>query len=167
MKAKCYCKAGHSKYISILNVFSKIYEKILKNQLIPYLDETLLIFIAAYRKAYGTQHVLIRMMEKLRVKLDNDNIIGAIFMNLSKAFYCNPQDLLIAKLHAYGCDENALEDRRPLNNSSQVNQKQWSSSPCMNWLPNTCVTFSFVTQSALPMSCEFRDRFKTTHEKIK
>ena len=31
--------------------------------------------------------------------------------------------------------------------------KQWSSSPCMNWLPNTCVTFSPETQSALPMSC--------------
>ena len=44
--------------VSILNVFSKIYEKILKNQLIPYLDETLSLFIAAYRKSYGTGPIL-------------------------------------------------------------------------------------------------------------
>ena len=93
--------------VSALNVFSKIYEKILKNQLIPYLDETLSLFIPAYRKSYGTQHVLI-MVEEWRIKLDNDYIVGAILMDLSKAFDCIPHDLLIAKLHAYGLDENAL-----------------------------------------------------------
>ena len=94
--------------VSVLNIFSKIYEKILKNQLIPFLDETLSLFIAAYKKSYGTQHVLIRMIEEWRVKLDNDYIVGAILMDLSKAFDCIPHDLLIAKLHAYGFDENAL-----------------------------------------------------------
>ena len=86
--------------VSILNVFSKIYEKILKNQLIPFLDETLSLFIAAYRKSYGTQHVLIRVIEEWRVKLDNDYIVEAILMDLSKAFECIPHDLLTVKLHA-------------------------------------------------------------------
>ena len=94
--------------VSILYVFSKIYEKILKNQLILYLDETLSLFIAAYRKSYGTQHVLIRMVEEWRINLDNDYFVGAILMDLSKAFDSIPHDLLIAKLHAYGLDENAL-----------------------------------------------------------
>ena len=94
--------------VSILNIFSIIYEKMLKDQRIPYLDVTLSLFIAAYRKAYGTQHVLIRTIEERGVKLYNNNIAGAILMDLSKAFDCNPHDLLIAKLHACGFDENAL-----------------------------------------------------------
>ena len=43
--------------VSILNTFSKIFEKILKEQLSPFLDKTLSIFNAAYRAAYSTQHV--------------------------------------------------------------------------------------------------------------
>ena len=94
--------------VSVLNTFSKIYEKIMKQQLVVYLDTTLSVFIGAYRKAYGTQHVLIRLLEDWKTKLDNNYIVGAVLMDLSKAFDCIPHDLLIAKLNAYGVDENAL-----------------------------------------------------------
>ena len=94
--------------VSVLNIFSKIYEKVLKQQLTQHLDKTLSVFIAAYRQKYGTQHVLIRLIEDWRSKLDNDYLVGAILMDLSKAFDCIPHDLLIAKLHAYGFDEDAL-----------------------------------------------------------
>ena len=94
--------------ISVLNTLSKTFEKNLKEQLIPSLDETLRTFIAAYRRAYSTQHVLIRLVEEWKSKLDNDFLVGSIFMDLSKAFDSIPHELIIAKLHAYGFDENAL-----------------------------------------------------------
>ena len=63
--------------ISFLNIFSKVFEKIIKKQLMPYLDKTLSIFIAAYREWCGTHHVLIRVIEDWRLKLGNDEMVGA------------------------------------------------------------------------------------------
>ena len=60
-----------------------------------------------YRKGYGTQHALIRRLDDWKTKLDNNHIVGAV-MDLSKAFDCIPNDLLIAKLNVYGIDEHAL-----------------------------------------------------------
>ena len=48
---------------SVLNTFSKIDENVMEQQLVFYLDTKLSAFIGTYRKAYGTQHVLIRLLE--------------------------------------------------------------------------------------------------------
>ena len=44
--------------VSILNTFTKIYEKVIKDELVSGLDKYFLPFICAYRKVYSTQHVL-------------------------------------------------------------------------------------------------------------
>ena len=94
--------------LSILNAFSKIYEKVIKNQLASYLDKYFSPFISAYRKSYSTQQVLIRLLEEWREKLDKNFIVGAVLMDLSKAFDCIPHDLIIAKLAAYGFKRETL-----------------------------------------------------------
>ena len=50
--------------VSILNTFSKIYEKVIKDQLVPGFDKYLSCFISAYRNGYITQHVLKRLAEE-------------------------------------------------------------------------------------------------------
>ena len=64
--------------------------------------------MSAYRKAYSSQHVLIRLIEEWKRNLDKNFIVGAVLMDLSKAFDCIPHDLLIAKLAAYGFDIDSL-----------------------------------------------------------
>ena len=55
-------------------------------------------FIVAHRKTYSSVHVLIGLTENWKKHLDNKKVIGAVLMDLSKAFVCVPHDLLIAKL---------------------------------------------------------------------
>ena len=72
------------------------------NHIASFSNEFLSDLISAYRRGYGTNHVLIRLIENWKTKLDKNLFIGAVLMDLSKAFDCIPHDLLIAKLHAYG-----------------------------------------------------------------
>ena len=64
--------------------------------------------ISAYRTNYSSQHVIIRLLEEWRTKLDNNFVVGAVLTDLPKTFDCIPHDLLIAKLAAYGLSEEAL-----------------------------------------------------------
>ena len=45
-------------------------------------------------------------MEEWRQHIDNNKVVGGVFMDLSKFFDCVPHDLLTAKLAAYSVDEN-------------------------------------------------------------
>ena len=90
---------------SILTTFPKIYERVTKKLIDKAMDKYLSPFISAYWQNYSTQHALIRLLEEWREDLDNNFVVGSVFMNLSKAFDCIPHDLLIAKLKAYGFDD--------------------------------------------------------------
>ena len=70
-------------------------------------NEFLQIFMGAYRKPCSSQHILIRLIEEWKTQLDKNKIVGAVLLDLSKAFDCIPHDLLIAKLDAYGFDKEA------------------------------------------------------------
>ena len=94
-------KIGNYRPVSILNCFSKIYERFLHNQIASFSNEFLSDFISAHRKGYSTNHVLIRLIESWRTTLDKNLFAGAVLMDLSKTFDCISHDLLIAKLHAY------------------------------------------------------------------
>ena len=95
--------------VSLLSVFSKVYEKVLKESLVSGMNEYASNYISAYRANYSTQHVLIRLLEEWREHLDNDEKVGAVLMDLSKAFNCIPHNLLIAKLDAYGFGRDIVE----------------------------------------------------------
>ena len=61
-----------------------------------------------YRTHYGAQHMLKRLLEEWRANLEQNKIIGAVLLDLSKVSGCFPSDLLTAKLNAYGFDRETL-----------------------------------------------------------
>ena len=86
--------------VSVLNTFSKFYEKVIKKQLVRFMEEYFSPFMSAYRTNYISQHVIIRLLEEWRKKLDDNFAVGAVSTDLSKAFDCILHDLLIGKLAA-------------------------------------------------------------------
>ena len=72
------------------------------------MNEHISNLVSAYRKNYSSQHVLIRLLEEWRKCLDNNYVVGGVLLDLTKAFDCVPHELLIAKLEAYGINENML-----------------------------------------------------------
>ena len=49
--------------VLILNTFSEIFERYIRDSLIPFINKCLLEFVAAYRKSYSVSHVFIRLVE--------------------------------------------------------------------------------------------------------
>ena len=76
--------------INALNCFSKVYENILKTQLVEKMNNPFSLFVSAYRESYNTQHVLVRFIEEWRKNLEKNSFIGAVLMGLSKAHDCIP-----------------------------------------------------------------------------
>ena len=95
--------------VSILPNISKIYERCMYKQMSIFFDEILSQYQCGFRKGFSSQHCLAPMLEKWRESIDNGGCFGALLTDLSKAFDCLLHYLLIAKLHAYGFDMNALK----------------------------------------------------------
>ena len=94
--------------MNILNGFSKVYEKFINDSVLSIIQTFLSNFVSTYRKHYSANNVLISLIENWKNNLDKNEIVGAVFMDLSKAFDCIPHDLLIAKMEAYGFNEDFL-----------------------------------------------------------
>ena len=95
--------------ISVLSAISKIYEKLLTEQISSYMEDILSPDLCGFRKGYSPQYSLIQLLENWRKCLDNKGVVGAILMDLSKAYDCLSTDLLIAKLKSYNFDKSALK----------------------------------------------------------
>ena len=94
--------------ISLLPIFSKVFEKILFEQITSFFNDKFSTLLCGFRKGFSTQHSLFNLILKWQKCLDNKGIIGTILMDLSKAYDCIPYDLLLAKLSAYGFSLQSL-----------------------------------------------------------
>ena len=94
--------------ISLLPTVSKVFEKLVFKQLSSFFETRLSKLLCGFRKKYSTQHSLFNLLKDWQNCVDKSGKVGAILMDLSKAYDCLPHDLQIAKLAAYGVGKKSL-----------------------------------------------------------
>ena len=109
--------------ISILPAISKIFERIMFNQIHNHFSMHNLFYSGQYgfRANHSTQFAALELIDRITQDLDQGNMPITIFMDLSKAFDTLNHDILIYKLKSYGLSEAALK----LMQSYLTNRKQY------------------------------------------
>ena len=92
---------------------SKVYERLMYNQIYPCFDTLFSKLQCDFRKFFNAQHFLLVMIEKWRKTLDKGGKTRAVLTDLSKAFDCIDHNLLIVKLDAYESEKQSIDFLHP------------------------------------------------------
>ncbi len=96
--------------ISLLPAISKIFEKVLFQQIYDYFQEKKLFYKSQYgfRTGHSQEYAAIELVDKIIEHMDKKDTPIGIFINLSKAFDTINHSILIEKLKFYGFCETAI-----------------------------------------------------------
>jgi hypothetical protein len=89
--------------ISVLPIFSKIFERLMLSQIIKFLDNNKLLapYQFGFRKNYSTTSAILHLTCNILNSFEQNECYHTYFLDLTKAFDCVSHELLIKKLLFY------------------------------------------------------------------
>ena len=96
---------------TILPILGRLFEKIVAHQLYDFVELNNAITIDQYgfRRKSSCETALISATNYWMEEIDKGNIVGALLVDMSKAFDSVPHDLLMRELESIGCGNAALQ----------------------------------------------------------
>ena len=93
--------------ISVLPFLSRLFEKLVYNQLYDHLDTNNLIYAkqSGFRTLHSTVSCLLNFTNDCYINMDKGKLTGLIFIDLKKAFDTVDHEILLSKLQKYGINE--------------------------------------------------------------
>ena len=90
--------------VSVLSVLSKVFERIMYNRLISFLESNKILFKYqfGFRKQHSTYMALVLLLDKIVKALENGEYVIGIFLDFSKAFDAVDHNILLKKLEYNG-----------------------------------------------------------------
>ena len=97
--------------ISVLSFFSKVFEKIVYNHVIDFIDTNNLLSKQqfGFRKNHSTNHAVITLIDRISAALDSGRAVVGCYIDLKKAFDTVNHRILINKLQLYGIRGHTLD----------------------------------------------------------
>jgi Reverse transcriptase (RNA-dependent DNA polymerase) len=90
--------------ISLLNTFSKIFEKLIYNRMMQFINKHDLLFENqfGFRKHHSTELALIKLLDTITLALNSKKHVCSIVIDLKKAFDTVDHGILLSKLYNFG-----------------------------------------------------------------
>ena len=96
--------------ISLLPIFSKIFERLIYDQFMNYIDKHNILsdLQFGFQKNKSTEHAISSILSNINKASHNNQSSYCIFLDFAKAFDTVNHDILIEKLNYYGMDKQTL-----------------------------------------------------------